>query len=164
MIIIPFLLSVLPVISGTIVTADGQPASSVNVTVVSTHQGAITDDKGNFQLQNMPPGKYLLRVSLAGYVDSSISVELKQNETIHLQIKLQGTYLQLRTVIIDANIHGGYVETKPSESIRLDFPLIEISQNINVVNNHILSDQGLLTITEAIRNVSGVQKNIWRNK
>jgi iron complex outermembrane recepter protein len=51
-----------------------------------------------------------------------------------------------------------YAETKPSESLRLNQPLIEIPQNIIVTSKQLLADQGLLSMSEAIRTVSGVGK------
>ena len=81
---------------------------------------------------------------------------MTQNETLLLKIQLHGTIALLNNVIVTANLSSKYVVTKPSESLHLDLPLIEIPQNIAVVNHQILADQGLLTMNEAIRNVSGV--------
>jgi len=145
-------------VSGNISTADGQPAPYVSVLIKDTRQGTMTDEEGNFKIEKIKPGIYTLNVSLAGYIDSTINVEIKQNETSLLKIKLKGTYAELKTVIVAASLPSKYVETRTSESLRLNLLLNEIPQNITVTSKQLLSDQGLLSMSEAIRTVSGVQK------
>jgi len=100
-----------------------------------------------------------LKFSLLGYVDTVIAVKVLANEIIFLKLQLQSTYKQLKEVIVAANLHKTYVETNTSESLRLNLALIEVPQNIIVVNRQLMTDQGLLSTTEAFRSVSGVQKS-----
>jgi len=144
-------------IRGSISTSDDHPAAFVSVIIKNTGKGTITDDSGNFELKKIKPGNYILHFSLSGYIDSSIAVAVKENETTFLKIQLQRTYAELKKVIVEARIPK-YVETKTSESLRLNLPLIEVPQNITVVPHQLLADQGLVSMTEAIRNVSGVTK------
>ena len=60
-------------------------------------------------------------------------------------------------MIVRAN--SKYVETKLSQALRLNLPLIEVPQNIIVIPHQLLSDQGLVSMTQAIRTVSGVEKS-----
>jgi iron complex outermembrane receptor protein len=145
-------------VSGMISTADGQAVPYVSVLIKNTKQGTITDEKGNFEIKKIKPGTYIFSISLSGYTDSTINVEVKQNETSFLKIQLRGTYAELRTVIVAASLHSNYAETKISESLRLNLPLNEIPQNITVTSKQLIFDQGLLSISEAIRTASGVVK------
>ena len=70
---------------------------------------------------------------------------------------LRRTYAELKKVIVESHT-SEYVETKTSESLRLNLPLIEVPQNIVVIAHQLLSDQGLVSMTQAIRAVSGVEK------
>src|SRR6266542_387031 len=144
-------------IKGFISTSDGYPAVYVTVLIKNTAKGTITDDNGNFELKKIKPGTYILLVSLLGYTEREIATKVKENEITFLKIQLQRTYADLKKVIIEARIPK-YVETKTSESLRLNLPLIEVPQNITVIPHQLLSDQGLVSMTEAIRNVSGVTK------
>ncbi|MEO7265301.1 MAG: TonB-dependent receptor [Ferruginibacter sp.] len=146
------------IISGTISTADGQPAAYVSVTIKNTGKGTITDNNGNFEIKKLKPGNYILLVSLLDYSESEITVEVKENETTLINIQLHQTDAQLKEVIVRARLNAKYVETKTSESLRLNLSLIEVPQNIAVVSNQLMADQGLISMTEAIRTVSGVQK------
>ena len=146
-------------LKGKITTADEQPAAYVSVLIKNSTIGTITDENGNFEFRKIKPGQYILYISLLGYSDQEIEVTLKQNETVNLKIQLKQTYAELQNIILEATKQSKYVETKTSEVLRLNLPLIEIPQNIQVTSRQLLSDQGLVSMTEALRTVSGIQKN-----
>jgi len=147
------------IISGSVSTADGQPAAYVSVLLKNTAKGTVTDEKGNFEIGKIKPGKYILLFSLLGYSDTAIAVEVKPNEITFLKIQLRRTDAELKKITVDARLHSNYVETKPSESLRLNLPLIEIPQNIAVITHQTFADQGLVSVFEATRNVSGVERS-----
>ncbi len=147
----------LGIISGTVFTADGQAAAYVTVQIKNLTKGTATDGKGKFEFKKIKTGTYILSVSLSGYASTEINVEVKQNETTFLKIQLQVTYKELMNVIVKGQA-SNYVETKTSEGLRVNLPLNEIPQNIIVVTRQLLADQGLLSMSESIRNVSGVVK------
>ncbi|HET9434163.1 MAG TPA: TonB-dependent receptor, partial [Chitinophagaceae bacterium] len=91
--------------------------------------------------------------------DQEIELTVKQNEVVNLKIQLKQTYAELQNIILEASKQPKYVETKISEGLRLNLPLVEIPQNIQVTSHQLLSDQGLISMTEALRTVSGIQKN-----
>jgi iron complex outermembrane receptor protein len=145
-------------VSGAVLTTDGQPAAHVTVLIKNSSKGTITDGEGKFGFKNIKKGNYILSVSLSGYSPTEINVEVKQNETAYLKIQLKVTYAELKEVTVQANTGSKYVETKTSEGLRVNLPLNEIPQNIAVVTHQLLADQGLLSMNESIRNVSGITK------
>jgi len=144
-------------INGTVFTSDGQAAAYVSVLIKNTSKATVADADGKFTFKKIRPGNYTLSVSLSGYTPTEIAVEIKYNETASLKIQLQLTYTELLNVIIRSR-QGTYVETKSSESLRLNLPLNEIPQNIVVTPSQLLNDQGSVSMAEAFRTVSGVQK------
>jgi iron complex outermembrane receptor protein len=146
-------------ISGTVFTADGQSAAHVTVLIKNTTKGTITDAGGKFDFKKIKTGNCILSVSLSGYSPTEINVEVKANETVFLKIPLHVSYAELMEVIVKANVDSKYAETKTSEGLRLNLPLNEIPQNIAVIPHQLLADQGLISMSEAIRTVSGIQKN-----
>src|SRR5436853_5225545 len=122
------------VIKGIVSTLDGHPAAYVTVLLKNTGQGGTTDEKGNFEIKKIKPGHYILHVSLLGYSDTDLTVEVKRDETVFLNIQLQGTYAELKKVIVESSASSGYAETKISESLHLNLPLNEIQQNIAVTS------------------------------
>jgi len=128
------------------------------VQIKNSTRGTITDENGNFEITKIRPGEFVIHISLSGHVDRDTTVIIKQNETIDLNIRLKQTYVELQNLIFEASKQSKYVETKISEGLHLNLPLVEIPQNIQVTSNQFLSDQGLLSMTEALRTVSGIQQ------
>lgn len=145
-------------IEGTIVTADGQPAAYVSILIKNSTTGTVADEKGNFEIRKIKPGEYILHISLLRYSELEIRVTVKQNETVNLKIQLKQTYAELQNIILESSKQSKYVESKISEDLRMNLPLVEIPQNIQVTSNQLLSDQGLISMTEGMRTVSGIQK------
>lgn len=66
--------------------------------------GVVTDDQGNFSIQNLPFGLYTLKVSFIGYNPKFIEgISLEENKTSHLEkdILLAATMLDVVEVIGD---------------------------------------------------------------
>jgi hypothetical protein len=54
-------------IAGKVIDQDGAPLPGVNVQVVGTNMGAVTDPNGEFFIINVPPGDYSVKTSMIGY-------------------------------------------------------------------------------------------------
>jgi len=146
-------------IKGFVKTSDGEPAGFVSVLIKNTHIGTVTSENGSFEFRRIKPGNYILVFSLSVYSGKDSSVSVKENEQTILNVQLEQTYAELQKVIITSVAGTKYVETNSSSSLRLNMPLNEIPQNITVIKLELLADQGLVTMSEAIRTVSGIQKN-----
>lgn len=146
-------------LKGKITTSDNQPAEYVSVQIKNSPIGTTTDKIGNFEIGKIKTGEYVILISLLGYSDQDTTIIIKQNETVDLKIQLRQTYAELQNIILEAFKQSNYAESNPSPSLRLNIPLNEIPQNITVANRELLTDQGLVTMSEAVRTVSGVQKN-----
>ena len=146
-------------ISGKIITSDGQAAGYVSVHLKNISKGTVSDQDGNFEFRKIKPGSYVLSASLLGYKSIETIIEVKQNETTYTNIQLEITYATLLEVIVRSNARSRYIETIPSEGLRVNLPLAEIPQNIIITTHPLLADQGLITMTEALRTVSGIQTN-----
>ena len=73
-------------ISGVVFTWDGQSASYVTVLLKNKSKGTIADAEGKFEFKKIKTGNYILSVSLLGYTQTEMTVEVKQNETVLLKI------------------------------------------------------------------------------
>jgi iron complex outermembrane receptor protein len=146
-------------IKGIVSTADSQQAGFISVKIKNSSIGTTTDEKGNFEIRKLKPGNHILQFSLTGYRPQEITVDIKPNETTSVNVPLQLTYAELQKVTVESHPANKYVETNPSSSLRLNVPLNEIPQNITVTTRQLLTDQGAIKMSDAIRTVSGIQKN-----
>ena len=145
-------------IKGKVTTSDGKIASMVSVQLKGTRNATMTNDDGIFVLRNITPGNYQLQISLVGYQPVSKEANVEADKTTNLNIQLDITDLQLQEVMVKSRANL-YKASKLSPTLRLNEPLIEAPQNIQVVSGKILSDQLVTAMGEGlIRNVSGATK------
>lgn len=77
-------------IEGTVVTARGDtPLPGVNVVVVGTLYGAVTDASGQFRVGPMPPASYTLQVNVLGYQPVSEVITVASGQEYGLTFRLQ---------------------------------------------------------------------------
>ena len=89
-------------ISGTITTADGQPAEFVNVIIVGTNKATNTDTNGKFEIKRVTPGSYTLQVSFIGFDPKEQSVEVTAGQSTTAQFVLNETSQELDAI----EVHG----------------------------------------------------------
>ncbi|MBO9570859.1 MAG: TonB-dependent receptor [Chitinophagaceae bacterium] len=142
-------------ISGKVLTADGKPAASVTVFLQNTHFSTYTQDNGKFILRNIPAGEYKLEVSLVGHQTIIRDVKVMDQKTSEISIELSVSENELSEVVV-TSLRGSYNVKQGSASLRLNAPLLEIPQNIQIVNSTTISDQQIISMSDnLIRNVSG---------
>jgi len=142
-------------IKGRIVTSDGQSAASVSIKLVGKPFGTTSNENGDYIINKVKPGNYIVRVSAVGLTTQEKIVEVTSGESLTINFMLK----EDRSTLDEVNIHTNatkYKIDKPSNSLRLNQPLSEISQNIQIVPSRTISDQQIISMSDGlIRNVSG---------
>ena len=87
-------------ISGKVSNANGEPLIQASVFLVSTYHAAITNDQGEFVIEDIPDGEYTLKASYVGY--KSFVLDLYLDEDIYEDINLGESLLSLEGVEINA--------------------------------------------------------------
>ena len=60
-------------IQGSVTDQGGGPLAKAQVTIVGTAFGAVSDDKGYYFINNVPPGTYTLRAQFIGYAPTDLT-------------------------------------------------------------------------------------------
>lgn len=145
-------------IKGHITTSDERPAAWVTVQLKGSKKTVLTDEKGYFILKNIKPGSYEIEVTLVGYESAVKSVTVEDNKTVTIDIPMSVSNQQLQEVIITTG-KNSYNAKQASSSLRLNEPLLEVPQNIQIVTGANLADQQVISMSDgAIRNVSGATR------
>ena len=119
-------------ISGTIKTADGQPAEFVNVGLKGTNLGSTANKTGSYEIRRVPQGKYTMQISFIGLESKELPVEVNAGQaTLVPDIALNETSQKLDEVIISAS--RSYKDNSLSSSMRLMSPILETPQNIQEI-------------------------------
>lgn len=90
------------IIRGTIRDAsDGSPLEFANVLVEDTNFGTSADIDGEFELRNVPPGRYNLRFSYVGYQSFTVyEVHVRRNRDIRMDVELEPDAAELDEIVI----------------------------------------------------------------
>ncbi|WP_293789840.1 TonB-dependent receptor [uncultured Pedobacter sp.] len=142
-------------VRGRITTADGSVAAGVSVVLKGTRYGSVTDEDGLYQIRRVPVGNYTLVVSAVGLYPKEKQIQVSSRGTVIADFSLKENRSELDEVQISTN-KKRYKVDKVSPSLRLQSPLIEVPQNIQVITSKILADQQVFDIVDGVtRNVSG---------
>lgn len=142
-------------IKGTVKSADNQPAEAVTIGIKNTSLGTITGADGHFQFVKLKPGTYTLKITAIGAVPEEKEVTVTTGNTAIVDVVLQESASQLSEVAITGRKQR-YKTDQTSQSLRLNEPLLQVPQNIQVVSGQVLADQQVISMSDGlIRNVSG---------
>ncbi len=146
-------------IRGRLTNSNGENLDYVTIRLDGTNWGTTSKSDGTFNFKNIPAGQYTLVASLINYKTKTINIEVLSDATTEIgDLELEQSSQTLDEVIVSANLEK-YVSKRPSNSIRLDQPLVKVPQNIQVVTSSMIADQQILSMSDGIiRNVSGATR------
>lgn len=144
-------------ISGTIKTTDGLPAAFISIQLDAGERSAQSAEDGSFIFRSVSTGEHELSILVSGFQPFRETVSVEENGTTTVEVTLVSSLKTLEEV----TVRGGsnYKATVPSSSLRLQEPLQEIPQNIQIVTGKVMSDQQVTSMSDGlIRNVSGATR------
>ena len=92
------------VVTGQVVDREtGDPLIGVNVLLKETVLGTATDLEGNYRINRVPPGQYILRISYMGYETREITdVQVKAGEVVRFDVAMSKEVIQGEVVTVTA--------------------------------------------------------------
>ncbi|MDT3401713.1 TonB-dependent receptor [Mucilaginibacter terrae] len=141
--------------SGVVTATDGSPVAFVSIVLKGTSHGTSTNDKGHFRIGRIKPGTYTVTVAAINIVsqEKEVSIAAGQNTIINFNLDLNTS--QLQEVRVNARTNSVKMDN-PSQSLRLQEPLLQVPQNVQVISNQSLREQQIISMSDGlIRNVSG---------
>jgi iron complex outermembrane receptor protein len=142
-------------IQGIVTSSDGKPAEFVSVGIPGTNIGTATSERGTYKLNKIKAGTYTLTVTAVNITKQQKEVTVIAGQTITVDFTLDASDVKLQEVVIKERANRLKMDN-PSQSLRLQEPLIQVPQNIQVVSSKALSDQQIVSMSDGvIRNVSG---------
>jgi hypothetical protein len=90
-------------ISGRVLDAKKQPLASANVVIPAIRAGTATDADGYYNLLDLPPGSYDVKVSLLGYRSvTNTGVAVTSDQTTRLDVTLPEEAVELQEIVVAA--------------------------------------------------------------
>lgn len=143
------------VIKGSVRISNGKAAPQISITLKGRSIGTITDEKGEFTIKHVKSGTYTITASAVGIRSSEKNIIVNAGEIKTVDFVLAENDEALQEVKIAA-IKNKYKVSLPSATLRLNEPLLEAPQNIQIVSEQVLKDQQIISMSDGvIRNVSG---------
>ncbi|QQT26035.1 TonB-dependent siderophore receptor [Sphingobacterium spiritivorum] len=143
-------------ITGTVKTSDGHIAENV-VVLLNGGKASKVSEQGIYEFNNLKPGNYKITARHIGLTSKTIEAEVSEGESKVVDFILADTKRQLDEVLVEGL--KGLVEEQPSSSLRVQTPLLELPQSVQVISSSVLSKQQIFNLADgAIRNVSGVSR------
>lgn len=99
-------------VQGTIQDEEGNALSNVNVGILGEKNGASTNERGEYVIDNIAEGTHTIGVTIIGYERKQKEVTVKSNETATINFNLQDFQYQMPQVNILAEREGIF-ETVP---------------------------------------------------
>ena len=143
------------VIKGSVKISNGKAVPQISITLKGKGIGATSDEKGEFVLKNIKAGTYIIKASAVGIHSKEKNILVSAGETKTVDFVLAENDEALQEVKIAA-IKNKYKISLPSATLRLNEPLLEAPQNIQIVSEQVIKDQQITSMSDGvIRNVSG---------
>lgn len=144
-------------LKGIVYTMGEKPAVGAVATIKGSKKTALTDNEGVFTF-SLEEGSYDIVISLTGYKTVVQSVKITTGRTTTMNVTMALSNTNLGEVVVSGG-KNRYKDDELSNSMRLNTPLKEIPQNIQMVSNVALADQQVISMSDGVtRNVSGVTR------
>lgn len=89
-------------LTGQVVSAmTGGPLDAARVVLKSSGRGAVTDSTGHFTIVDAPAGPDTVRVSLIGFAQEQVPLELKPDHTTRVTFLLSETVLKVEDISVE---------------------------------------------------------------
>ncbi|MES2809417.1 MAG: TonB-dependent receptor [Bacteroidota bacterium] len=142
-------------VQGTVTTSDGKPAEFISVGLVGTSAGASTGLTGTFKINRVKPGTYTISATAVNIAKQQKEITVVAGQTATVNFVLDISNVKLQEVEVKDRANRLKIDN-PSQSLRLQEPIIQVAQNIQVVSSKALADQQIISMSDGvIRNISG---------
>lgn len=143
-----------PGISGIVYDETNSPLIAATIQIEGSGKGTVTNNEGRFFLKNLSKGIYKITVSFMGYTSQTKHVDLTSRNTARLSVTLLPNENELSAVEVFGE---RYQQPRKLDAItRMPLRPSEQIQSISVISDKSITEQGALTVTDAVRNVPGV--------
>ena len=131
------------ILSGKVSDNAGGPLVTASIALEGTTLGVITDQDGNFTIERIPAGTYLVKVYFLGYLSVSETISFEAGQSVEKNYSLQEDALNMETVVVSGTRY---------EQDRVNNPVV-----VNVVDNKLLNATQSIAISEGLNFQPGVR-------
>ncbi len=124
--------SVRGTIKGEVTSIDGEKLIGANVFLKNTNIGTITNKQGQFEIPNVPVGKYGLIISMMGYKSHTSEVMIEKDKELQINAELNTAFYETGSVVITGTTTPYLYEESPVKTEVIPRKLIEQTRSTNL--------------------------------
>ncbi|WP_422354834.1 TonB-dependent siderophore receptor [Roseivirga pacifica] len=147
-------------IKGRVLDNNQLPLPGVNVAVLGTQQGAITDIDGEFTISGVATGPVTLKLSFIGFKTLEIELNVDGRTTELSEITLYEGNEILQDVEVTAERTNKFSREETAYVAKLPLKDMENTQVYTTITNELLVSQTVTNFEDALKNSTGVDK-LW---
>lgn len=121
------------VIQGRIM-ADNEPLAYATVGIVGTRLGTTANDRGYYEIKNVPPGTAEISASFLGYATKKTTITLLPGTTTTLNFTLQESTSKLNEIVVTGVTRATEVKKSPIPIATISKKEIDINVNSNIID------------------------------
>ncbi|MHA8106393.1 TonB-dependent siderophore receptor [Aquirufa sp. 5-AUSEE-100C1] len=140
-------------IQGLVMNVQNQSVPGVNVRLLETKNGQISDADGQFSFSGLKAGMYTLQASFVGFKTLQEKIHLEEGKTLNLTLELIETSTDLKEIVV-----VGYVSQneKPVSIGKLPIRPMDLPQSVMTLDRTLLESQQVRTMSDVLMNTNGV--------
>jgi outer membrane receptor protein involved in Fe transport len=125
------------------------PLEKVNIIIIGTTRGSVTNMDGNYIIEGIPAGSYSMQASMTGYKTERAKITLAENSSLEVNFDMQPQTYQIDTVNIIAPKESRSLLREPYTE---PFSLLPV---ISTVTRSNIQKQGAVNVIDAMNFVPG---------
>lgn len=145
-------------IKGKVTLKSGISLEAVSVGLLGTTYRASKKADGQFVIEKVKAGEYIIVSSFLGYETERREVYVKPGETVQMSLIMKESSTQLQEVEITGRKEISYQNDISFVASKTATPLKEVPQAASYVTKEIIQDQKTFRTSEIVKNVSGVNQ------
>ena len=112
-------------VQGTVRDAEGRALPGVHVSLPELNRGVVTNEEGQYLVDDLPVGEYLFSFSYLGFEDQPVPVQVGENSVVH-DVVMVPEILEAREVVISEDRVNSLTRDKRSISVLDAAELMEL--------------------------------------
>jgi len=137
-----------------------EPLSGVEVALPGVDRRTVSDESGQFRLDDVPSGQQTVLARHVGYGTQERMIQVKIGQTVRLEIELAEQAIELGKISVVGR-RGGMVVTGEAQITKTAAALAELPRSVSVITDAQLAVQDIGTIAEATRYTPGIRSERW---
>ena len=109
-----------------------QPLAGVSIEVLGEDHGSITGDQGDYQIENIKSGTYVLQARMLGYQSEKKQIEMNAGQERIVDFTLEKDILKLEDIVVTATRNSIPAHRAPVMVNRIDERIFEQTQSISI--------------------------------